>query len=127
MTYITSPSSHATFTSHAESTGQPTVLYVCNPHLPACKTFTPLYTILAERYQAKHDIGFAQMDLSSETSMLFKFAPNQLPVMTFMCRQGKGMGKEEGKMWAKTIMGADLREVERGVEEMLRVAGLGSE
>ncbi|KAL2062970.1 hypothetical protein VTL71DRAFT_6042 [Oculimacula yallundae] len=115
---LTNQKTHSEFSSTAESTGNPTVLYVSNCHLPACKTFTPKYTQLADRYVEQ--ITFAQMELTAETSMLFKFAPNQLPVLTLMCRQSERKG---GMMWAKTVMGADMAELERGIEEMLGRAG----
>ncbi|KAG4434918.1 hypothetical protein IFR05_009587, partial [Cadophora sp. M221] len=106
--HLTTPTSHSHFTKTAESTGIPSVLYVSNSSLPACKIFTPEYEKLAVRFTSKYGdkITFTQMDFTSETSMLFKFAPNQLPVLTLMCRQCESEG---GGLWAKTVMGADLR------------------
>ncbi|KUJ12818.1 uncharacterized protein LY89DRAFT_737726 [Mollisia scopiformis] len=97
ITHLTSAISHATFTSAAETKG------------------TPSYEDLASRYR---NIAFAQMDYGPETSMLFKFAPNQLPMLKLMYRD------KNGGMWARTVMGADLRELKAGIDEMLEKAGL---
>lgn len=63
-------------------------------------------------------VEFAQMEISSETSSLFKFSPNQLPVLVFMCREHGGTGD----MWCKTVMGADLEGLRGGVSEMVNRA-----
>jgi thiol-disulfide isomerase/thioredoxin len=118
---ITSATSYSTFTKEAESQGKPTVTYVSSSVLPACKAFTPKYEDLAFQYTVKYDITFGQIDYTSDTSMLFKFSPNQLPVLTFMCRENE---KGSGNMWAKTVMGADLKALESGIEEMLDKAGV---
>ncbi|KAK0122742.1 hypothetical protein ONS96_009777 [Cadophora gregata f. sp. sojae] len=62
------------------------------------------------------------MNFTSEICMLFKFAENQLPVLTLMCMEsaeGGGMGM----LWAKTVMGADMMELERASGEMMGKAG----
>lgn len=118
---ITNAASHSSFNEKAQSQGKPSIIYVSNSVLPACKTFTPKYESLASRYSAEYDITFAQIEYAPDTSMLFKFAPNQLPVLTLMCRESE---KGSGNMWAKTVMGADLKALESGIEEMLDRAGL---
>jgi len=118
---ITSAASYSTFTNSAESTGKPTVTYVFNSVLPACKVFTPKYENLASHCSSKYDIIFGQIDYTSDTSMLFKFSPNQLPVLTLVCRESE---RGSGNMWAKTVMGADLKALESGIEELLDRAGL---
>lgn len=115
---ITDAASHSEITSQAELQSKPTIIYVSDSALPPCKTFTPNYESLISRYKAKYDIAFAQMENTPKTSMLFKFTPNQLPVLTLMCRE------RGGSMWAKTIMGANLKELESGIAEMLEKAGL---
>jgi thiol-disulfide isomerase/thioredoxin len=118
---ITDAASYSTFTKEAEWQGKPTVTYVSNSVLPACKTFTPKYENLVSHYGSKYDITFGQIDYTSDTSMLFKFSPNQLPVLALMCRESE---KGSGNMWAKTIMGADLKALESGIAEMLEKAGI---
>lgn len=124
--HLTTANSHLTFAKDHESTGKPSVLYVSNSSLPACKTFNPQYEALATRYSSEYGnlITFAQMEFSAETSMLFKFAPNQLPILTLMCREREGSDGEGEVMWAKTVMGADLKELEKGIREMLGRAGV---
>lgn len=63
----------------AQSKGIPTVIYVSNSVLPACKAFQPKYEELARKWSSK-GIKFAQLEFTSATSMMFKFAPNQLPI-----------------------------------------------
>lgn len=84
--------------------------------------FTPQYEDLASWYtpeNAPDAIELAQMEITSETSSLLKFALNQLPVLVFMCTESQSK-----KLWCKTIMGADLRELEAGVGELVGRAGL---
>ncbi|EME48639.1 hypothetical protein DOTSEDRAFT_49073 [Dothistroma septosporum NZE10] len=95
----------------AHSKDIPTVIYVSNSSLPACKTFSPKYEDLAQRW-SHSGIQFCQLEFTSETSMMFKFSPNQLPVTVFMVRDS----------WAKTVMGPDLREVEAALEELQKTA-----
>jgi thiol-disulfide isomerase/thioredoxin len=129
ITQIISYDTHDALLSRAEMTGKPTVIYVSNSPLPACKKFTPQYESFATKAASNENerreeagIEFAQMELSSETSNLFKFAPNQLPVLVFMCRERLG----KGDMWCKTVMGADLEGLEVGVREMMMKAKASS-
>lgn len=93
----------------SQSLHTPTVIYVSNSNVPVCKSFTPRIEDMAERYSS---IRFYQMELQSETSMLFKFSPNQLPVTVLMV----------GDRWCRTVMGDDLRELEGALGELGREA-----
>lgn len=105
----------ATKAEHDELVGQskslPTVIYVSNSVLPACKTFTPKYEKLAEQW-APMGIRFCQLEFTEKTSMMFKFAPNQLPITVFMVHDS----------WCKTVMGADLSAIESVLGELLEQA-----
>lgn len=100
-----------------ESEGTPTIIYVSNSALPICRDFTPKYEALADKYNkssgGERSIRFCQLDFSSETSAMFKFSPNQLPVVVFLC---KGP-------WSRTMMSPNVQQLEGGIEEMLRKAG----
>ena len=101
----------------AESVATPTIIYVSNSSLPACKAFTPKYEVLADKYEREANrkeptIRFCQLEFTNETSMMFKFAPNQLPVTVLMCNDN----------WCKTILGANMAGLERAIEELLQKA-----
>lgn len=115
ITQITDRESNDKIVAAAEASIQPTVFYVSNSALAACRTFTPKYEALAARYPA---VAFTQMDFMTSTSMLFKFAPNQLPVLTLMTKEASG------SMWCSTIMGANVQQLEKGIDEMLERAGI---
>lgn len=112
---ITDKSSLQRVGAGAEKT--PTVIYVSNDALPACREFTPKYEALAEKYSNRDgqetSVRFTQSELSSETSALFKFSPNQLPVLLFSSPGPK----------TKTLMSPSIGKVEQEVEEMLQSAG----
>lgn len=112
---ITSKSTLEQLEREAEST--PTMIYVSNGALPICRDFTPKYEELAEKYSKnsgdEKSIRFAQLEFASETSALFKFSPNQLPVVTFL---SKGP-------WSRTMMSPSIEQVEEGIGEMLQRAG----
>jgi len=97
--------SHDKLINEAHIIGQPAVLYVSKSSLPGCKAFTPQYAALADEYPGVH---FYQVEYSRETHDLFKFAPNELPVLILV----KGN-------WARMIMGANHAELVAGVEGML--------
>ncbi|EGP87685.1 uncharacterized protein MYCGRDRAFT_93083 [Zymoseptoria tritici IPO323] len=92
----------------------PTVIYVSNSSHPACREHNPKYEELVKR---KQDTGvrFAQMEFNTDTSMLFKFAPNQLPVTVLMVRDA----------WCKTFMGPDMRGLEEALEMLVQEAKKG--
>ena len=100
----------------AESEQTPTVIYVSNSALPVCKTFTPKYETLANNCsrgnETTRSIRFCQLNFTSETSMMFKFSPNQLPVVVLMCNG----------TWCKTLMSPSLKELESGIEELAEKA-----
>ncbi|KAF2161724.1 hypothetical protein M409DRAFT_27781 [Zasmidium cellare ATCC 36951] len=93
----------------SQSKEHPTVINVSNSSLPICKKFTLDYSSLAERWQPK-GIKFAQLEFSRDTSMLFKFSPNQLPVTVLRV----------GDRWCKTVMGANIKGLEDALGELLR-------
>ena len=104
LIHLTNRREHDAAVTAAETT--PTVIYLSNSPLPACKTFTPKYSELASKYKT---VQFCIMELSSETSPMFKFAPNQLPVLVFVVK----------KTWCRTIMAANVRELEAGLGDLL--------
>lgn len=117
ISYLTTKAEHDAAVSAAIKT--PTVIYLCNSPLPVCKAFTPKYEDLAAKHataaETESSINFCVMELSSETSPMFKFAPNQLPVLVLMVKE----------TWARTIMGANSTELEMGIEEMMKEARRG--
>ena len=94
----------------AESGDTPTVIYVSNSSLPQCKAFTPQYEALAARFEMSREIRFSQLEFTNKTSMMFKFAPNQLPVLVLV---------QEGN-WCRTLLSPTMQELERGVDELLK-------
>ncbi|KAI5369785.1 Putative Thioredoxin domain-containing protein [Septoria linicola] len=98
----------------ANSKNIPTVLHVSNSSLPACRAFSPKYEELAKAH-ASDNIAFAEMDFNAETSYLFKFSPNQIPVTVAMF----------GDRWAQTVMGADMSGIEKMIGIMLSESGKG--
>ena len=103
--------------AHSDSKNStPTIIYVSNSALPICRAFTPKYEDLAEKYSKagglESNVKFCQLDFSSETSAMFKFSPNQLPVIVFLC---KGP-------WSKTMMSPNVEQLEDGIKMMLEQA-----
>ncbi|CAK3982308.1 Benzoate 4-monooxygenase [Lecanosticta acicola] len=92
----------------AQSKDMPTVIYVSNSVLPACKAFGPKFHALVEQWSPR-GIRFCQLEFTDKTSMMFKFAPNQLPVTVFMVHDN----------WCKTVMGADAAAMEIALGELL--------
>jgi thioredoxin-like negative regulator of GroEL len=99
-----------------ESKKTPTVIYVSNSSLPTCRAYTPQYEELAKRRQDT-GVRFAQMEFNTNTSMLFKFSPNQLPVTVLMVRDA----------WCKTVMGPDMKGLESALETLIEEAKKGGE
>ncbi|KAK4507373.1 hypothetical protein PRZ48_001108 [Zasmidium cellare] len=95
----------------SQSKEHPTVINVSNSSLPICKKFTPEYASLAERWQSG-GIKFFELDFNNETSMLFKFSPNQLPVTVLMV----------GDRWCKTVMGANMKNLEDTLSQLSKEA-----
>lgn len=93
----------------SEAVETPTVLYLSSSVLPACKSLTPEFEGLAERYRTDGSgLRFCQMEYSSETSPMFKFTQAQLPVVIFVYTE----------RWCKTLLSPTLEEVEAGLEEL---------
>ncbi|KXT09197.1 hypothetical protein AC579_424 [Pseudocercospora musae] len=99
----------------AASKTTPTVIHVSNSALPVCKAFSPKYAQLAQKYE-QDGIKFAEMDFTSETSYMFKFSPNQLPVTVCVVREGMNTS------WAKTVMGANVNELEMAIDLLKKEA-----
>lgn len=98
----------------------PTVIYVSNSSLPMCKSFTPQYQSLAKRLQdqgrkdcSKLNVRFCELEFATETAMMFKFSPNQLPVIVLLCKDA-----DKGGLWARTMMSPRIGELEGAVEDM---------
>lgn len=91
----------------------PTVLHVHNSAVPRCQSFLAVYERFATANASKDGIAiqYAKMDYTSETSAMFKFAPNQLPVTVVMVGRG----------WARTVTGADIGGIGARVAEVVRV------
>lgn len=110
----------------AESSSTPTIIYVCNSSLPHCKAFTPQYEALAYKLQtesrtncSKRNVKCCTLEFGTETAAMFKFSPNQLPVVVLMCAD------RDGKSWARTMMSPRIEELEEAVEDMRARAGGG--
>jgi thioredoxin-like negative regulator of GroEL len=110
ITSITTREEHDAVVAASDTT--PTVIYLCNDVTPACKAFTPKYEVLAAKY-AYTDITFAIMEFNNRTSMMFKFAPNQLPVIPLMY----------GGRWCRTVTAANMQDLEPLIEELLKQSG----
>jgi thioredoxin-like negative regulator of GroEL len=110
ITTIASREEHDAVVAASETT--PTVIYLCNDVTPACKAFTPKYEALAKNY-AQSGITFALMEFNSCTSMMFKFAPNQLPVIPLMY----------GGRWCRTVTTANMQDLEPLIHELLKQSG----
>lgn len=107
ITQISDKATHDRIITDAVST--PTVLYLSSSVLPGCKTFTPEYEDLAERSLTEDwGLRFCQMEYTSHTSPMFKFAQAQLPVVIFIYTE----------RWCKTLLSPSVREVERGLEDL---------
>ncbi|KAK5110054.1 hypothetical protein LTR62_006298 [Meristemomyces frigidus] len=76
LTHIRSPADHHEVIAEADS-GTPTVIYLRNDVIPACKAFDPKYEAIAHRY-TETGVHFCVMDYNHETSPMFKFGPNQV-------------------------------------------------
>lgn len=107
---------HDSIVSSSRTT--PTVIHVSNSALPICKAFSPRFAQLAEKYE-QDGLTFAEMDFTSETSYMFKFSPNQLPVTVLIVREGLNTA------WAKTVMGPELKELEAAIEMLKEEAVKG--
>ena len=116
VTQIADKDTHDTIVAESWAS-TPTVVYVSNSALPACKELTPKYEALAEEYSKRdgpqQTVKFTQLELSPETSYFFKFSPNQLPVAVLMS-QGP---------WSRTIMSPKIKDLEDGIAEMLERGG----
>ncbi|KAK3070518.1 hypothetical protein LTR53_010312 [Teratosphaeriaceae sp. CCFEE 6253] len=110
ITHITNRDEHDVAVAQSETT--PTVIYLSNSATPVCKAFTKGFERTAESH-ASSGIQFCQLEFNNETSMLFKFAPNQLPVVAFMCRGP----------WCRSVVGATQKDLDAGIKQLLEADG----
>ncbi|KAK4948281.1 hypothetical protein LTR10_012815 [Elasticomyces elasticus] len=106
ITHISTPAEHDVVVSEAES--QPTIICLVNSVTPVCKAFIKRFEETAAR-QTASGVRFCLMEFNNQTSMMFKFAINQLPVVVFMC----------AGPWSRSVVGATQRDLEVGIEGLL--------
>ncbi|EMD00544.1 hypothetical protein BAUCODRAFT_144199 [Baudoinia panamericana UAMH 10762] len=106
ITKITNKAEHDAVVAEAERT-TPTVIAVINSATPRCKAFLPAFEGVAADHGHRR-LKFATMDFNNDTSYMFKFAPNQLPVVVFLRSK-----------WCRSIMGASSQELSEGMQELL--------
>lgn len=108
---LTDKDSHDRLVKECTAHDIPTIIHVYNSSIPRCQSFLSTLESWATTYSSHQSdkMQFAKMDYTSETSFMFKFAPNQLPITVLMVGQG----------WARTATGTDIREVEKLAGEML--------
>ncbi|KAK4929852.1 hypothetical protein LTR49_003479 [Elasticomyces elasticus] len=109
ITQITNPAEHDVVVSEAES--QPTIICLANSVTPVCKAFTKRFEETAAR-QTASGVRFCLMEFNNETSMMFKFAINQLPVVVFTC----------AGPWSRSVVGATQGDLDVGMEQLLEQA-----
>lgn len=106
---ITNRKAHDQLVAQCTKGNIPTILHVYNSAVPRCQTFLVNLEMWAKNRRNEDSIQYAKMDYTTETSFMFKFASNQLPITVLMV----------GERWARTVTGAELGEIERMVEEMV--------
>jgi hypothetical protein len=106
---IKDPNSHDAAISHAQDAGTVVVLYVTSGSNPICVQTTPKIEKLAgnEKYR---NVRFFQMEITPETAPMIKFGIQNTPIF-ILYRQ----------RWCETILGNDLRRLERLLDEQTRV------
>ncbi|KAJ4989081.1 hypothetical protein SVAN01_05343 [Stagonosporopsis vannaccii] len=109
---ITTKAAHDHLVAQCTKSNSPTILHVYNSSVPRCQSFITKFEIWARdrSFCSGERIQYARMDYTSETSCLFKFAPNQLPITVMMVGPG----------WARTVTGTDMERVESLAEEMMQ-------
>jgi hypothetical protein len=109
---ITNKDSHDILIGQCNRYNIPTVLHVYNSSIPQCQSFLAVFESYASKHSAKEGvpIQYAKMDYTPETSFMFKFAPNQLPITVIMY----------GWKWARTVTGPEIGEIDKVVGEMVR-------
>lgn len=108
---VSNKDSHDQLVKECTSRNIPTILHVYNSSIPSCQAFLLTFESWVKTSSSHNDykIQVGKMDYTSETSFMFKFAPNQLPITVFMVGQG----------WARTVTGTDIRDVEKVTEGMM--------
>ncbi|KAF3039486.1 hypothetical protein E8E12_001795 [Didymella heteroderae] len=109
---ITNRNSHDILVGQCNRYNIPTVLHVYNSSVPRCQSFLTVFEEFAKRHDPVDEtsIQYAKMDYTPETSFMFKFAPNQLPITVAMF----------GGKWARTVTGPEIGEIESMVTEMVK-------
>lgn len=108
---ITNRDTHDQLVAKCTKHNVATILHVYNSAIPRCQSFLTKFESWAKNDSSYsgEQIQYAKMDYTSETSFMFKFAPNQLPITVLMVGQG----------WARTVTGTDLEGIESSTEEMM--------
>jgi hypothetical protein len=88
-----------------------TVIHVYNSSVPRCQSFLSKFETWAKEHASLGDntVQYVKMDYTSEISLMFKFAPNQLPITVL----------KVGERWARTVVGTELEETEELIGEMV--------
>jgi hypothetical protein len=109
---ITNKDSYDLLVNQCNRYNIPTALHVYNSSVPSCQSFLSEFESFAKHHDLVKEvrIQYAKMDYTPETSFMFKFAPNQLPITVVMF----------GQRWARTVTGPRIGEIERLVMEVVR-------
>lgn len=108
---ITNRATHDQLVAQCTKHNKPTILHVYNSCIPRCEAFLVEVESWASNsaLPSGERIQYAKMDYTSETSYMFKFAPNQLPITVLMVGSG----------WARTVTGTDIEGIESLAGEMM--------
>lgn len=111
MRTITNKDTHDILVNQCTRYNIPTVLHVYNSSVPRCQSFLSTWEFWAQKHPSfgSDRVQYAKMDYTPETSNMFKFAPNQLPITVLMVGQG----------WARTVAGTAMGEIEKVAGEMM--------
>ena len=108
METIKDPASHDAAIAHAQEPNTTVVIYVTSGANPICAQTTPKVKSLMQndKHQA---VRLFQMELTPETAPMIKFGIQNTPIF-ILYRQ----------RWCQTILGADMRALERLLDEQDR-------
>jgi thioredoxin-like negative regulator of GroEL len=105
---VKDPASHDAAIAHAQNSGTVVVLYVTSWSNPICTSTTPKIESLAKN-EKYGNVRFFQMELTPETAPMIKFGIQNTPIF-ILYRQ----------RWCQTILGNDLRTLERLLDEQTK-------
>jgi hypothetical protein len=105
---ITDPASHDAAIAHAQDPGTVVIIYVTSGSNPICVQTTPKVEKLAQDERFRK-YKFYRMELSPTTAPMIKFGIQNTPIF-ILYRQ----------RWCQTILGNDLRGLEKLLEEQAR-------